>query len=170
MFDENSPSLFDNVRQDYRPGTDERPLSDTEQAHVPALPPQSGIRGMGRSPDGLGQRLPVHVPTGQTGLAYTGPWEPKDVSPEGAVRSAGVTTLLVAVSFGAGAALGGWAGGLAGLMLSGAAFNGYRAQKWWGSADPGEKHEAVTSAIMATVGLMGGGYAAYKAWEQKKGG
>ncbi len=53
-------------------------------------------------------------------------------------------------------------------MISGAGFNIYRAQKWWGSADPSEKHEAVVSALFGVVGLAAGGYTAFKAYESKK--
>jgi hypothetical protein len=95
---------------------------------------------------------------------WQGPFEPMDVSPEGAIRSAGVTTLAAAVGFGGGLAIGGWKGAIAGLLLTGGGFNLYRAQKWWGSGDPSEKHEAVVSSVMGAAGIAGGGYAAYKAF------
>jgi hypothetical protein len=94
--------------------------------------------------------------------------EPPDASPAATMRTGGITALAAAVFFGGGLALGGPWGGMSGILLSGAGFNVYRAQKWWGSADPSEKYEAVVSAFFATVGIAAGGYAAYKAYEAKK--
>lgn len=164
MFQEDG-AVFANVDPDYDPRQQGAPALPS-QARVPAMPGHTtgiGIQGMGASPDGIGQ-------TGMAGPGQMGAmqWEPQDTSPEAAVRSAGVTTLAVALAFGTGLALGGWKGGVAGILLTGGAFNVYRAQKWWGSADAGEKHEAVVSAIMATAGLGAGGYSAYKAFEDKK--
>jgi len=150
MFNE-SPDVFSNVSAEHRPDF-------------------SPTQGMGRSPDGIG--APPAPPRGAalapSGVGYTAPWEPQDVSPEAAVRAAGITTLAAALGFGVGLAAGGWKGGIAGILLTGGLFNGYRAQKWWSSPDPGEKNEAVVSAIMGTVGVVAGGYAAYKTYEAKK--
>lgn len=114
------------------------------------------------SPDGLGDAYAPAPLAGKIDFI-----EPEDTSPQAAVRSAGFTALTVAVAFGTGLALGGPWGGLSGILLSGSAFNGYRAQKWWGSADPSEKHEAVVSALFAAVGVASGGYTAYKAFQAK---
>jgi hypothetical protein len=93
--------------------------------------------------------------------------EPEDASPQAALRSAGLTALVAAVGFGGGLALGGAWGGISGLALSGSAFNVYRAQKWWGSDDPSEKHEAVVSALFGAIGIAVGGYTAYRAYTGK---
>jgi hypothetical protein len=94
--------------------------------------------------------------------------EPPDTSPQAAVRSAGLTALAAAVGFGAGLALGGPWGGISGLAFSGSAFNIYRAQKWWGSADPSEKHEAVVSSIFGAINVVVGGYTAYRAYQTRE--
>ncbi len=107
------------------------------------------------------------VPSGTDGT-----WdfiEPDDVSGESAVRSAGFTALFATLALGTGIAIGGPWGAGAGVLLAGAAVNGYRAQKWWGSAEPSEKHEAVVSAVFAVFGVGVGGYMAYKAYHAKKG-
>ena len=83
------------------------------------------------------------------------------------MRSAGFTALLTTAAVGAGIAFGGPIGAAAGLLLAGAVTNGYRAQKWWGSQVPGEKHEAVVSSVFAAAGLGVGGYMAYKAYQAK---
>lgn len=168
--------VFDNIPDNFRPDRDQevQPGERYREAHVPAALP--GMQGMGKSPDGIGawrqQGAPPMTANGGGGMPppgsmaqYHAPYEPEDVSPEGAVRSAGITTLAVAVAFGAGLAMGGWKGGTAGILLTGAAFNAYRAQKWWPSPDPSEKHEAVTSAVLGVAGLLAGGYAGYKAYQ-----
>ncbi len=178
MFDNESPDVFANIPDTFRPDRDQEAGTQVSQAHVPAAP--AGMSGA-PSPDGLGayaRPLPEGLPTAYPQSVEPGagvpmgqwqmPFEPMDVSPEAAVRSAGMATLAAAVSFGAGLAIGGWKGGIAGLLLSGGAFNLYRAQKWWGSADPGEKHEAVVSSIMGAAGIAGGGYAAYKAYSERE--
>jgi len=109
--------------------------------------------GFGASPDGLG---------------YAAPYEPSDVSPEAGFRSAGITTLALTVVGGLGIALGGWKGGVAGVLFTGGALNIYRAQKWWGSPDPGEKHEAVTSAVMGAMTLGLSVFTTYKAYQGRK--
>jgi hypothetical protein len=111
---------------------------------------------------------PTMATAGQQPMA--GEWgfiEPQDASPEAGVRSAGFTALFATMAVGAGYALGGPLGAAAGLLLSGAAANGYRAQKWWGSNVPGEKHEAVVSSVFSAAGLGVGGWLAYKAYQTK---
>ena len=93
--------------------------------------------------------------------------EPGDTSPQAALRSAGLTALAAAVTFGAGLALGGPWGGISGVAFSASGFNIYRAQKWWGSADASEKHEAVVSAIFGTLNIIVGGYTAYRAYQAR---
>lgn len=146
--------------------------------NIPGESPRPGMNGsLGVSPDGLGE--------GETPPGYPGPaqggvgayaeavggrvdfLEPPDASPNAAIRSAGIASLVAAIAFGGGLALGGAWGGMSGLVLSGSAFNIYRAQKWWGSPDPSEKHEAVVSALFGTIGVAAGGYAAYKAYQAK---
>jgi len=189
MFDNESPEVFANIPDTFRPDKDQE-TNGVSQAHTPAAPP--GISGYpdglgGQSPDGLGgmgayaQPMPEGLPTSYPQGVQPGagvpmgamgqwqmPFEPMDVSPEAAIRSAGMTTLATAVAFGGGLAIGGWKGGIAGLLLSGGAFNLYRAQKWWGSAEPSEKHEAVVSSIVGAAGVAGGGYAAYKAYTERE--
>ena len=134
-------------------------------------PPPSHLSG---SPDGLG------APPGVGGYPGMGAYaeavggkvdmlEPTDVSPQAALRTAGIVSLAAAVAFGSGLALGGAWGGVSGVLLSGSAFNIYRAQKWWGSPDPSEKHEAVVSALFGAIGIASGGYSAYKAYQASKG-
>lgn len=130
---------------------------------------------MGAGPDGLGQvrQLPMQSTLPQyeierEQLGYELPVEPKDTSSAAAVRSAGFTALLSAVSIGVGVAMAGPVGGAAGLMLAGALANGYRAQKWMNEQDPGRRHEAVVSATFAVGELALGSYLAYKAYKTKK--
>jgi hypothetical protein len=121
--------------------------------------------GMGASPDGIGAySKPMDPFEGMHGQIPG--LEPVDASPGAATRSAGITALVAAVTFGGGLALGGPWGGISGLSFSGAAFNIYRAQKWWGSVNPSEKHEAVVSGLMGVVNLLVGGYAGYQAYQQ----
>jgi hypothetical protein len=157
----------------------------------PALPDGSSAMGevdgsQGRSPDGIGaysrpsEGGPVTYHDGampmQTqmmpmqGAGATLDWyESQDATPEAAIRSAGITALLATVALGVGVAAGGAWGAGSGVLLAGAAVNGYRAQKWWGSTDPSEKHEAVVSAVFAAFGIAVGGYMGYKAYESRKG-
>jgi len=157
---------------------------DVPSGAPPSLPGPSS--SMGTSPDGIGayaQPLESPVSPPQSGGALTyqpsgsmhGPmhgewdaWEPDDTSQTSAVRSAGFTALLATVSVGIGIAAGGPWGAGAGLLLAGSLMNGYRAQKWWGSAEPSEKHEAVVSAVFGAFGLAGGLYMGYKAYEARK--
>lgn len=177
MFGNAAASVFDNVPMEHRPDV----ASTAAPGAVGASPD-----GLGGGPDGLGAHArPVgEYFSGPSGTgAYATPvdrgghpqmsgeltWlEPPDASPAATLRTAGITALAAAVFFGGGLALGGPWGGMSGILLSGSGFNVYRAQKWWGSADPSEKYEAVVSAFFATVGLAAGGYAAYKAYEAKK--
>lgn len=146
---------------------------------APAL---SGGAQVGASPDGLGAYAQpiaevqaggaqVHQEMPYPVGGVHGTWdmiEPEDVSQASAMRSAGFTALLATVALGTGIAVGGPWGAGAGVLLAGAAANGYRAQKWWGSGDPSEKHEAVVSAVFAVFGIGVGGYMAYKAYGAKK--
>jgi hypothetical protein len=158
MFGNAAPSVFENVPQQYNP---------TAQSVAPVHEPAS----MGASPDGLGAF--AQPTSGEYQQAHAGMGgeiaflEPPDASPQAAIRSAGITALVAAVAFGGGLALGGAWGSISGLALSGTAFNVYRAQKWWGSPEPSEKHEAVVSATFAAIGLAVGGYTAYKAYQTK---
>jgi len=170
MFGNAGPSVFENVPQQYNP---------TAQPAAPVHAPAP----MGASPDGLGAYARptdgsneyLQAPAGmgayarQVGgldgeIAFL---EPADASPQAALRSAGITALVAAVAFGGGLALGGAWGSISGLAFSGTAFNIYRAQKWWGSPDASEKHEAVVSATFAAIGLAVGGYTAYQAYQSK---
>jgi len=141
MFDARA-DVFENVPDQHRPD-------------LSAPSPEPVTTGMsGPSPDGLGAELSL--------------LEPTDVSPQAALRTAGVTALVAAVSFGGGLALGGPWGGVSGVLFSGSIFNIYRAQKWWGSPDPSEKSEAVVSAFFGAIGVVAGGYAGYKAYQTKE--
>jgi hypothetical protein len=131
---------------------------------VPEMPSAARARELAVS--GRAQGGPPVVASGTDGT-----WEfiePEDVSEESALRSAGFTALFATLALGAGIAIGGPWGAGAGVLLAGAAANGYRAQKWWGSHDPSEKHEAVVSAVFAVFGVSLGGYMAYKAYQSKK--
>lgn len=140
------------------------------------------LEGTGSSPDGLGayaqplpdaprrQRHMSMQPMGSNVQGMDGAWdfiEPDDVSSSSAMRSAGFTALFATVALGVGIAAGGPWGAGAGVLLAGATVNGYRAQKWWGSPEPSEKHEAVVSAVFAAFGVGLGGYMAYKAYGAK---
>lgn len=85
-----------------------------------------------------------------------------------AARSAGMTFLVGVAAFGVGLATGGGWGGLAGVLGTGAVFNGYRAQKWWGSQDPSQKHEAMVSGVMALGTAAAAVYAVHKASQRQE--
>lgn len=146
----------------------EPPASQGEVPHsqyAPQLPPAGGgaIQSMPHD-----YQPPQHMMPGQMPMA--GPiefLEPPDASPQAAVRSAGITALTSVVAAGAGFAAGGPIGAISGVLISGSAFNLYRGQKWFGSPDPSEKHEAVTSIVMALAGGAAGAFAAYKAYEER---
>jgi len=144
--------------------------------------------GLGGSPDGLGAYVrpepgdanyPYPQPTASSpyppplerGPEY-GPMageidfiEPDDTSTGAATRSAGFTLLFVAMLTGVGYAIKGGLGAASGLLLGAGIANGYRAQKWWDSGEPSEKHEAIVSAVFAAGELAAGGYVAYKAYQ-----
>lgn len=112
-----------------------------------------------------GAPMPVQYPL----QGYQAPFiEPKDTSPQAAVQSVGVSALLASVGIAGGAALGGGWGAGAGLLLSAAVMNGYRAQKWMSSAVPGERHEAVVSSTFGLFQAAGGAYLIYRAMKSKK--
>ena len=94
--------------------------------------------------------------------------EPDDTSSGAAARSAGFTLVFVALATGIGYAVRGGLGAATGLLLSGGVANSYRAQKWWGSPEPSEKHEAIVSAVFAAGELISGAYVGYKAFQQLK--
>ena len=183
MFDE--ANLYANVPDEQlTPGQSPYP----NEASVPALPaPGQGTQiptGAAPGPDGIGQgawsQPPYEPPPGTTiiptGSGQDGAYqsqdgwiEPDDTSQEAAGRSAGLTAVFVATSIGVGYALGGWKGATAGLLLSGALTNGYRASKNFGSTLADQKHEAIVSSVFAAAGLGVGGYVAYKAYEGRGG-
>lgn len=162
----------------------------TGEPAEPMLPPAATGMDEGVGPDGMGayaQPLPpmpdgggdppgvVHVDTMPEGdfmpMAMHGEWpawESQEATPKAAARTAGFTALAATAAVGTGIAVGGGWGAGAGLLLAGALANGYRAQKWWGSPNPGEKQEAVVSAVFAVLGTGVGGYLAYKAWDARQ--
>lgn len=146
MFD-SATDVFENVPAHHRP----------DMSQPSPEPVTTGMHGA-PSPDGLGMSMQGEIPF----------LEPPDASPQAALRTAGITSLVAAVAFGGGLALGGPWGGMSGIMLSGSAFNVYRAQKWWGSADASEKSEAVVSALFGAIGVIAGGYAGYRAYQAKQ--
>lgn len=154
------------VRQQETQQQYQQPPQLQQQAPPPtqAVTP-AALPGMGASPDGIGDLWGFGT---QNAFGATLPGlEPTDTSPAAAARSAGFTMLATTGAIGAGIAAGGAWGGVAGGLLTGFATNAYRAQKWWGSNDPSEKHEAVVSGIMALTGLALGGFAAYKAYQSR---
>lgn len=146
--------------------------------------------GVGTAPDGLGNQVgsmvthpagpvsaqaPVpqspitrYFDTGGRPVGDATLLEPEDTSSMAAVQSAGVTALLASVGVGVGLAVGGGYGAGAGLMLVGAAANGLRAVKWMNSADPSQRHEAVTGATFGLFQAAIGSYLAYKASRTRK--
>jgi len=94
--------------------------------------------------------------------------EPEDTSDGAAMRSGGFTLLFVAVSTGIGYAWKGGFGAISGLLLSAGAANGYRAQKWFGSEDPSEKHESLVSSVFAAGEIFGGLFVGYQAMKQSE--
>lgn len=149
----NEQDVFANIPGDHHP--DQSPPSTEPEAYTAAA-------------DLSAQRYapPSHGGAGMSGQLEV--LEPVDTSNGAAIRSAGITTLLAALAIGGGLAFGGPWGAVSGYAFSGGLANGYRAQKWWGSPDPSEKHEAVVSAIFAALGLAGGAYAAYQAYQARK--
>jgi hypothetical protein len=136
----------------------QQPTVQYYQAPVEAMPQYQTRRGVPGYPPG-----PMRPVAGQTFN-----WlEPDNSSQSAVMRSAGISALFLAASFGVGVALGGPWGAAAGVLLAGTAMNTYRAQKWWGSQDPSQNYEATSSAVFAVGGLALGGYAAYKAYLTK---
>ena len=79
-------------------------------------------------------------------------------------KTAGVGLLAVVVGGAAGYWAGGWRGGAAGVLLTGAARNGYRSGQLWGK----DQEEAAKSASVALFGAVAGGWMAYSAYEEEK--
>ncbi|MGP1683469.1 MAG: hypothetical protein ACTS8S_14200 [Giesbergeria sp.] len=134
-------------------------------------------RGVSGSPDGLGAYVrpdqyapPTHVPeepeyhpsqmAGEIDFI-----EPDDTSSGSATKSAGFTLLFVALCTGIGYAIKGGFGAATGLLLSAGVANGYRAQKWWSSPEPSEKHEAIVSSVFGAGEIFAGIYVGYKAFQ-----
>lgn len=83
-------------------------------------------------------------------------------------RAAALSVLWAAAGTAAGAWLGGACGAGAGLLVAGALRNVARARALWGSADAQSRTEATSSATWSLIGLCGGGYLGYRAYEQQK--
>lgn len=89
--------------------------------------------------------------------------------PSGGARAkAGATVVLCAVSTGVGAALGGYPGAGAGLFLSGAVRNLYRAQAGLSGSDDSSRGEAAKSLTLGVLGLAAGGYFVYRCFRKDK--
>lgn len=139
----------------------------------------------GKSPDGLGafvvqdgNHLPPPQPTQPRWAPPADPQqlqgeidflEPDDTSGGSAVRSAGFTLLFVGLSTAVGFALARGLGAASGLLLSAGVANAYRSQKWWGSPEPSEKHEAVVSGLFSVAELGTGLFVAYRAYQLGEG-
>lgn len=109
---------------------------------------------------------PAGVPPQQQ---MAGEWEflePDDTSNNAAMKSSGFTLLFIALATGAGYAFKGGHGAVSGLLLSAGLANGYRAQKWFNSDDPSEKHEAIVSTIFAAGEIFGGLFVGYQAMKR----
>lgn len=135
----------------------------------------------GGSPDGLGAyatpdygfQRPQPPPTPQPRPVYEPEavggeidWiEPDDTSSGAATKSAGFTLLFVALFTGVGYAIKGGLGAASGLLIGAGIANGYRAQKWWDSGEPSEKHEAIVSAVFGVGEVAAGAYVGYKAFK-----
>jgi hypothetical protein len=130
------------------------PYSLGPQPAVPQYPPGTAVIAV----DGRQPTAPATATAGEWAAL-----EPVDASPEAGLRSAGFTALFATAAVGTGIAVGGGVGGAAGLLLAGALTNAYRAQKWWGSTQPSQKHEAMVSGVFAVAGLGIGGWLAWKA-------
>jgi len=155
------------------------------------------IEALGNSPDGLGeyqmqpyqQALPqqpypypmqtmqeaipypqMPMPTQGNNMAQHGELEflePQEVSDSATMRSAGITVVTAAIGGAIGYSIAGSLGALNGILYSGAFFNAYRAQKWWGEKTPDKKHEAVVSGIFALIGIGAAGYLTYYLMQEK---
>lgn len=127
------------------------------------------VRREGPGPELHSQDMPIYVRPPMPDLSgKVLAFEPRDVGVNAAARSAGLTLLSAAAGFGIGLAAGGPWGAFAGISFSSAFWNGYRAQKWWDSKNPSERHEAVSGAVMTAVALAAGGYSAYRAVQARK--
>ena len=91
--------------------------------------------------------------------------EPEDTSSGSATRSAGFTLLFVALGSGIGYAWKGGLGAATGLLVAAGLANVYRAQKWFDSPEPSEKHEAIVSALLGAGELGSSLYVGYKAYQ-----
>jgi len=108
---------------------------------------------------GGGQQQPDFAPPVVPEHASSAP-APIEPSPSGPVPTpprsgrtgAGVGLLLAATGVVTGGAIGGFWGGLAGLLYAGAVRNTYRAVHRWSAEDPEVKAEAVRSATAAGFG------------------
>jgi hypothetical protein len=140
------------------------PLQETSpspwvEAPTPAMPMQ---RASQPRPQMGGYRVPVDgvraswLEGGET-----------QASNSGAMRSAGVISLFALAAGGVGLALGGGLGGVSGVLLAGAAVNGYRSQKWWGTQDASQQHEVMTSLVFSVLGAGAGIYSGYLAYHNK---
>ena len=140
-------------------------MAPTPRQAPPAAYPNYTLPGMPQQFPQTMQGYPGH-PGPMAGQTFQ--WlEPQGVDQSSVLRSAGVSALFLAGAFGLGVAVGGPWGAAAGVMLAGATMNAYRAQKWWGDADPSRNFEATSSAVFGAGGLLIGGYAAYQAYQAK---
>lgn len=145
------------------------------------------------SPDGLGaaQGMGAYVQPapGDSGYPYPQPTdsspypgqysathgqidfiEPEDTSSGSATRSAGFTLLFVALGTGLGYAWKGGLGACTGLLVTAGLANVYRAQKWFDSPEPSEKHEAIVSALLGVGELGSSCYVGWKAYQHGEAG
>jgi len=87
-------------------------------------------------------------------------------SDNAAITSAGLTIVAVTAGTAIGYALKGSLGAISGLLFSGAAANLYRAQKWWKSPNPSNKHEAIVSTVFGIGGIVAGGFLVYQLMQE----
>lgn len=178
--DDESSDLFENVDMNAYNGNGAVSGSPDGLGRSPSL---SSLTPEQMAPPAAGPKYDFDLPGGGNGY-YPGqnqqyPYgatagtldflEPDDTTSASLSRSAGFTALFVALSTGIGYAVKGGMGAATGLLLSGAAANGYRAQKWWNSQDPSEKHEAIVSSIFAVGGFVAAGYIGWRASQEKQG-
>lgn len=102
--------------------------------------------------------------------APAGPVVPAEIElPPSARTRAGLGLILAVGGTGLGLWLGGLPGAGAGLLLMGAARNGLRATRGWASPDPIVRHDAGTSASLAVLGTVIGGYLSYRVYQKRQG-